>query len=89
MISSARTANFDTHSYLKLKRKFIFFKVRGHISIHLSKDNFLYCVSIIQVASLKLSPANLVQIVVLNRTQPINIRGHMSRAYKDTCSFTL
>ena len=24
MISSARTANFDTHSYLKLKRKFIF-----------------------------------------------------------------
>ena len=24
MIGSARTANFDTHSYLKLKRKFIF-----------------------------------------------------------------
>ena len=24
MIGSARTANFDTHSYLKLKMKFIF-----------------------------------------------------------------
>ena len=24
MMGSGRTANFDTHSYLKLKRKFIF-----------------------------------------------------------------
>ena len=42
---------------------------------------FLYCVSIIQAVSLKLSPANLVQIVVLNRAQAINIRGYMPRAY--------
>ena len=26
MISLARTANFDTYSYLKLKRKFIFYQ---------------------------------------------------------------
>ena len=53
--------------------------------MHLSKDYylniFLYCVSIIQAVSLKISPANLVQIVVLHRAQPINIRGYMSRAY--------
>ena len=53
--------------------------------MHLSKDYylnfFLYCVSIIQAVSLKISPANRVQIVVLHRAQSINIRGYMSRAY--------
>ena len=53
--------------------------------MHLSNDYdlniILYCVSIIQGVSLKISPANLVQIVVLHRAQPINIRGYMSRAY--------
>ena len=51
------------------------------MSRHLTKNDYLNmvlnCVSIIQAVSLKLSPANLVQIVVLNRAQPINIRGHM------------
>ena len=28
MISLARTANFDTYFYLKLKRKFIFYQVK-------------------------------------------------------------
>ena len=53
--------------------------------MHLSKDYYLniilYCVSIIQAVSLKISPANFVQIVVLHRAQSINIRGYMSRAY--------
>ena len=47
MMGSARTANFDTHSYLKLKRKFIFVKVRGHISRHLSKDYYLNTIFIL------------------------------------------
>ena len=47
MISLARTTNFDTYSYLKLKRKFIFIKVRGHISRHLSKDYYINIISVL------------------------------------------
>ena len=47
MIGSARTANFDTHSYLKLKRKLFFVKVRGHISMHLSEDYYLNIIFIL------------------------------------------
>ena len=53
--------------------------------MNLSEDYLLNIIfmllSIIQAVSLKISPANLVQIVVLHRAQPINIRGYMSRAY--------
>ena len=47
MISSARTANFDTHSYLKIKEEVIFFKVKGHISRHISKDYYLNIIFIL------------------------------------------
>ena len=47
MISSVWIANFDTHSYLKLKRTFILCKVRGHISRHLSQYYYLNIIFIL------------------------------------------